>query len=293
MEKSPVYEPAADSSHNLEVAHSRDYYVVQHNDLVQKQRFSLERNAGSSLTMLEEKVIAYLISQIKPGQEALQPITFDIKAFCEITGLAPGGETHNYTWIKGILNKLAGRVLWLYDRKEETETTVRYIDKAKLFKRSGRVEIRLDQDLGPYLLNLAGNYFQFSYHNILAMKSKYGIQLYKLLKSYVYSYPRIKFSLDDLKEHLDAASYANFANFKKKVLGPALRDINTYSDLDVTAEYEKTGRAFTHVIFTMKSLEQPRTLEEKEEKQRRYINAEREINPDQLIIDEYLGGILL
>lgn len=293
MKKSPVYEPVAVSSHDLEIAHSRDYYVVQHNDLVQKQRFQLDRNGGTSLTLTEEKILAYMISQIKPDAKTLEPLTFDIQAFCEVCGLAKGSADNCYPFLKSAITKLAGRVLWLSDRESGEETTVRYIDRAIMHKGRGQVKIRLDEMLGPYLLNLAGNYFQFSYHNILAMKSKYGIQLYKLLKSYIYSYHRIKFSLDDLKEHLDAASYANFANFKKKVLGPALRDINTYSDLEVTAEYEKTGRAFTHVIFTMKSLEQPRTLEEREEAQRRYSNAEREIDPDQLTIDEYLGGILL
>lgn len=293
MENSPAFESSFVSSHDLELAQARDYYVVQHNDLVQKQRYQLDRNGGLSLTLTEEKILAYMISQIKPDAKTLEPLTFDIKTFCEVCGLPTSQGVNFYNQLKAVITKLAGRVLWLSDRESGEETTVRYIDRAIMHKGKGQVKIRLDEMLGPYLLNLAGNYFQFSYHNILAMKSKYGIQLYKLLKSYAYNYPRIKFSLEDLKEHLDAASYANFANFKKKVIGPALKDINTYSDLAVTVEYEKTGRAFTHVIFTMKSLEKPRTPEDAEEAQRRYSNAEREIDPDQLTIDEYLGGLLL
>lgn len=294
MEKTAAFESRSVSSHDLEIAQARDYYIVQRNDLVQKQRFKIEKekNAGS-LSVAEEKLFAYIISQIKPGTETLPLIPFDVKTFCEVAGLTKGTNEVCYHFVKATLTKLLGRVLWLYDKETGVEVNAYYVLRAFLKPGEGSGKLQLDELLGPYLLNLAGNYFQFSYHNILAMKSKYGIQLYKLLKSYAFNYPRIKFSLEDLKEHLDAASYANFANFKKKVMAPALKDINTYSDLDVTVEYEKTGRAFTHVIFTMKSLEKPRTPEEAEEAQRRYSNVEREIDPDQLTIEEYLGGLLL
>lgn len=293
MDKGPEFASLSETSHELEIAQARDYYVVQHNDLVQKQRFSLDKNAGNSLTVMEEKVLAYLISQIKPDAKTLEPLTFDIKTFCEVCGLTATGDNNYYGRLKSTIGKLAGRVMWLTDRQQGIETTVRYIDRAMIQKGTGKVKIRLDDMLGPYLLNLAGNYFQFSYHNILAMKSKYGIQLYKLLKSYYYNFPRIKFSLDDLKMNLDAARYENFTNFKKKVIEPALKDINTYSDLQVTAEFVKTGRTFTDVIFTMKDLEKPKTPEALEEAQRRYSNVEREIDPDQLTLDGYLGGLWL
>ena len=74
------------SQHDEEIAQSREYYVVQHNDMVQKQRFTVGKNAGNSLTVTEEKVLAYLISKIKPGADSLEPIEMDIKTFCEVCG---------------------------------------------------------------------------------------------------------------------------------------------------------------------------------------------------------------
>ena len=91
---------------------------------------------------------------------------------------------------------------------------------------------------------------------------------------------------------LDALNYENLANFKKKVINPALKDINTYSDLEVSAEFVKTGRSFTHVIFTMKDLEKPKSPEAAEEAQRRYDNVERAIDPDQFVIEGFGGEFL-
>ena len=251
MEKTAVFESRSVSSHDLEIAQARDYYIVQHNDLVQKQRYQLDRNGGSSLTLTEEKILAYMISQIKPEAETLEPLTFDIKTFCEVCGLPTGPGVNFYNQLKAVITKLAGRVLWLSDRQSGEETTVRYIDRAIMHKGKGQVKIKLDELLGPYLLNLAGNYFQFSYHNILAMKSKYGIQLYKLLKSYAFT-GRHEFYTDDLKRQLMAEHYKNFKDFRIYVIERAVKEINLYTDLEVSWEPEYYGRKVEKVIFHIK-----------------------------------------
>ena len=276
------------SQHDEEIAQSREYYVVQHNDMVQKQRFTVGKNAGNSLTVTEEKVLAYLISKIKPGADSLEPIEMDIKTFCEVCGLGRGSTDNCYPHVKAAVEKLARRVMWLYDDATKSETTVRYIERVTMYKRSGRIRIVFDPLLEPYLINLAGNYFQFSYHNILAMRSKYSIQLYKLLKSYYFRFPCLRISLEELKTSLDATKYVKISHVKEKVIEPALRDINNYSDLSVTVKYEKEGRTIAYVIFTMNNLENSRNEESMKEAQRRYYNTEREIEPDFKLFDRFL-----
>lgn len=272
------------SQHETEVALEREYYVVQHNDMVQKQRFTTGKNAGNSLTVTEEKVLAFLISKIKPDATSLEPIEMEIKTFCEVCGLGKGSTDNCYPHVKAAVEKLAGRVMWLYDDNTKSETTVRYIERVTMYKRSGKIRILFDPMLEPYLINLAGNYFQFSYHNILAMKSKYGIQLYKLLKSYYFRYPCLRISVEELKASLDATNYVKVSHVKEKVIEPALRDINTYSDLSVNIEYEKQGRTITHVVFSMNNLEHSRNEQHQREAQRRYYNAERALYPDEDIL---------
>lgn len=279
-----------DETHEYEILNAREYLIVEHNDLVQQQRFILNRNAGTSLTLEEEKIICYLISQIKPQTNVLEPLTFDIKTFCEIIGISTTSGANSYAYLKRTIQKLASRVMWLEDRETKIETTVRYIDRASIKHGSGEITIKLDEMLAPYLLNLAGNYFQFSFHNILAMRSKYGICLYKLLKSYCFKYNRVRFNIEDLKITLDAANYKNFYLFKQKVIEPALKDINSFSDLVVNVRYEKTGRAYTHIIFEIESLENPRTPEKMREAYKRQFAADKAIDPEQFaFIDEMVG----
>lgn len=278
-DKTPQFQTEPDAVHKLEIAQRRDYYVAQSNDMAQKQRFEIGKGSGKSLTLTEEKVLNYLVSQIKPDDKHLEPMIMDIKTFCEVCGLAKGKTDNCYPHVKSAVDLLASRVMWL-TLDDGRETTVRYIERATMSKKSGKILIEFDKMMEPYLINLAGNYFQFSYHNILAMSSKYSVQLYKLLKSLYFKYPCVRFEIEDLKTRLDATHYTHFSNFKQKVIDPAMKEINEYTDLSISVEYEKTGRAFTHIIFTMKDLGVSKNPETAKEAQRRYFNVEREIEPD-------------
>ena len=278
-QQSPDFQTEADSAHKLEIALRREYYIVQRNDMAQNQRFTLGKGSGKSLSLTEEKVLNYLLSQIKPDAKHLEPMTLDIKTFCEVCGLGKGRTDNCYPQVKAAVDLLASRVMWL-TCEDGSQTTVRYIERATMSRKSGKIRIEFDEMMEPYLIALSGNYFQFSYHNILAMSSKYGIQLYKLLKSYYFKYPCVRFEVEDLKERLDALRYDRFSNFKQKVIDPAIAEINKFSDLSVTVEYEKTGRSVSHIIFSMKDLSVSKSSESEKEARRRYYNVEREVEPD-------------
>ena len=61
--------------------------VVKANDLIQKSRFSL--------SLQQQKIVLYLISQIKPYDEDFKVYSFDIKEFCKVCGIdSDGGKTY-------------------------------------------------------------------------------------------------------------------------------------------------------------------------------------------------------
>ena len=76
---------------------------------------------------------------------------------------------------------------------------------------------------------------------------------------------------------MDCVNYDNFANFKKRVLLPALADVNTYTELKVEVDYRKTGRINTHLLFTISNLNESTLSADIEEAHRRFYNTEAEI----------------
>ncbi len=261
---------------DLKILAGREYAIVKDNRLIQDSKFTVKKNAGNSLTLSEQKLMAYLISRLSPTDKHFDFQEMSIQEFCMICGI-DATKGANYSQIKQTISKLARRLVWL-EAQNGDEYMARWIADAIIKKRCGTVSIKLDEKLKPFLLQLHSNYTQYPLHNILRMKSKYGIMLYELLKSYYFSRPVIEFSIEDLKIRLDAQEYKNFTNFKKRVLEPALKDINTYSELYVTAEYEKTGRTYTTAIFSSKDLLKSKDPIEQDEARHRYFNTEKELD---------------
>lgn len=265
---------------------SRGYFVVKQNDIIQKSKFRISKNDGESLTLQEQKILLFVISRIKPDDTELKEQIFDIAEFCRVCGIQASGK--NYTNLKDAILRLRKRTMWL--SCAEYDTTVSWIDKAYIYPKSGKIKIRLDEDLKPYLIMLRQNYTIYPLHSIIKMKTKYGIMLYELLKSYLYLGMFIEFPIIELKESLDCSNYDSFTNFKKRVIEPAVNDINTYSELKIEMEYKKEGRSFSAVVFHITDLSKSKKTEEQEEASRRFHRVENEIFKEEFFDISEPGG---
>jgi len=219
----------------------RDYKVVKSNDLIQKSRFLL--------SLQEQKIILFIISKIKPNDENFFTLNFSIQEFCKVCGI---DETNgkNYKNIKDTIKSLSDKSVWL-KLENDSETLVRWINKAWISSKSGSIEIRIDDDMKPYLLQLQERFTQYELLYTLAMRSQYSIRLYELLKSYEYQHKKI-FDIDELKRLLSAENYSRFPDFKRKVLDIAFRELNDLSDMTVTYRIIKEGRRFAKIEFSMR-----------------------------------------
>lgn len=249
----------AEREKRLDVLHKQTYNIVKSNDLIQKSRFDL--------TLSEQKIVLRLIQMIQPQDEEFKYYSFDIQEFCDICGIdrLSGG---NYAYIKNTIQKLRDKSFYIdIDGKE---VTCSWINKARLEKSSGTIEIRLDDDLIPYLLHLNDKFTVYSFYNILAMKSKYSPRLYELLKSEQYK-RCFNYDLSDLKRLLNAERYELYGNFKQKVLDIALKEINETTDIYVEYEPIRTKKKYTAIRFTVRAKttdENVKTLIDRKAKER-------------------------
>lgn len=269
----------------------RDYKVVEANPLAQ-QKYIKKKSRGQSFTLREEKAFAYIVSKIKPTETTLEPITFDITEFCQICGI---NERYNYSPIIETLDRLLSRHIWVSD--EESKSGLPFFSRITVNQGTGTLTVVFNQELKDYFVQLKGNFFQFTIRFILAMETAHGVQLYKLLKSFYFKNRKtipapIEINVDDLKAYLDCyGRYEKIKDFRHRVLDPALKDINQYSDLQVDMEPIKTGRNITSFIFHTIDLVREDMPEDRLELDRRLKNVDRKINPDQLCFDGFFDGI--
>ena len=231
----------------------RSQVVVKANELIQNSRFNL--------SLQQQKVVLYLISQITPYDEDFRTYEFRINEFCRVCGIDESSGKH-YQVLKDSVKEIADKSLWV-THEDGTETLLRWIEKPYINPKSGVIQIKLDEDMKPYLLQLKENFTKYELFWTINFKSKYTVRLYELIKSIHYNeletYERT-YQLDELRKILGADSYKVYNDFRKRVLAPAVEEINNYSDKHLEFIPLKSGRSVDRVTLVISSKDPVDTL---------------------------------
>ena len=263
-----------DNEYNLLV--EREYNVVKANEIIQRARYDLG--------VTELKALAFIFSKIKPTDTELKEYEFSIKEYCLVCGLdeTSGG---NYAQVKKSLKKLRDTSFWLIDETGR-ETTVGWLEKARISKGSGKISVKPDQDLQKYLIALQANFTQYALLYTLPMRSAYSFRIYELLKSYAFQHEKT-YNIDELKYQLLAQHYVNFKDFRKKVIEVAVKEINQYTDIEVQWEPISKGRKVVQVKFTIRQRDSMGNLEASDNALKQ-ISRRKQIE-GQASLDQYLS----
>lgn len=210
--------------------------VVKDNRLIQQARYNL--------TATQQKFLAYIISMIKPTDNELKEYSIRVDDFCDLIGT---DKNHFYDEFKCMIEDFDNAKSFWVETDEEIFKFY-WLSDARYIKGKGTLQVTLARTLREYLLQLSENFTQYELYNILALKSKYSIRLFELFKSYAYQHKR-EFDVDYLKELLFATNYTNFADFEKRVLKPAITEINEYTELSISYEKIKKGKKIEKIFF--------------------------------------------
>lgn len=227
----------------IDIEKAREYKVVKHNDLIQKARYNL--------TVNQQKLIAYVISLIKPTDKDLMRYELSVADFCELCGI---DKEHFYNEFKSIMLDLDSKSFLV--ETEEKIFNFRWFSEFEYLKGKGKVIVQLNSNLKRYLLDLYGHYTQYELYNILAIKGKYAIRFYELFQSYFTSKgtksTEKTVDIAELRKLLIAENYNEYRAFRRRVLEPSIFEINEYTDLTVSYEPIKQGKTVAAIKFIVK-----------------------------------------
>ena len=218
--------------------------VIKANRLIQDFKYKLSKS--------EMRVVNLIISNIDSPlyDEEFNLMQFNINDFYKLLGWDDLGGS-DYNRLKTILKKLSNNSSD-YIQIGEKETIVRWIEKPYFHKKKGVVELKLDDDLKPFLLKASG-FIKAKLKYYFEMDSKYSMRIYELMKSWE-GCGRKEFEIDDFRSQIDAEqkSYENFGKFHQGVLRPSVEEINKVTDLELSYETITSGKKVTHIIFQIK-----------------------------------------
>lgn len=221
--------------------------IVKANSLIQKSRFSLSTQ--------QQKILLFIISQISMFDEEFKLYDFEITEFCRICGIDIH-QGNNYKLLKEQIKSISDKSLWI-KLENGKETLLRWIEKPYIDEKSGRIQIKLDEDMKPYLLQLKEKFTEYEMIYTLNFKSKYSIRLYEYLKSIHYK------ELEEYKKTIEITEfqrllnspYKTFRDFHTNILKLAHKEINEYSDLNFDYELQTKGRKTTKITLIIKPKE--------------------------------------
>lgn len=208
--------------------------------------------ARYKLTVLEQKLIAFVISLIKLDDKDFKIFEIRVKELADFLGIE---SKDIYSKMKSITRKMLTRELIL--KVEGRELQVTWLSSADYFEGKGIVEIEISEKMKPFLLQLKRQFTKYEIQNVIQFKSVYAFRIYELLKQYQDLGFR-RFNIEDLREVLGIKGnqYIKYSAFKTYVLLKAQSEIEKHTDISFTFKEIKDGRRITTIEFTISSIKQ-------------------------------------
>ena len=229
--------------------------VVRHNKLIESKHL---------LSLPERRFVLWIVSKIKREDADFHLYRLPVQDFVQFAGLEKSDEY--YSRIVEMANGLTKRNLGIKDDKSRKYSFFPWFHRIDYKWGEGVIEAILHPDLKPYLLQLKEQYTAITLEYALLLRSGYAHRIYDLLKQYQSLRSRT-ILLADLREMLaiDSREYPKYADFRKRVLETAQREINSKTDISFDFEPLKDNRKITAIFFRIHTTEAAVTLENPEE----------------------------
>lgn len=183
---------------------------------------------GSDMTQLESKLFEYALSLVDHESDHLRPICFTVGEFCDAYNIKKNGG--NYDFIKAAVPKLPKFLLELVGENEGGKYAaigLPFVASATII--DTLITITLEPRLKDALIENRTHNIRYP---IYPSKSKYGLKLYKYLRSIGFPsgarFPLATFSqeigIDDLRSKVYNIKKAD--SFIKDIFIPSVDDIN-------------------------------------------------------------------
>jgi plasmid replication initiation protein len=209
--------------------------------------------ASYMLSLAEQRVLLCCIAQIDSTAVLTEDYRFEVTVagITNLMGVEKGSCM--YRDLKLASEKLYERSVVIDDPDPDnlkiTQLKTRWISSIYYIPGEGKVVLCFAAGIIPYLSQLSREFTQYKLTHVTRFESVYSIRLYELLAQWL-SVGEREIEIDWFKRQFQVDDkYSRVVDLKKRVIEPAIREINEYSNFWVTFEQRKKGRTITHFQF--------------------------------------------
>lgn len=222
----------------------KELTVYKRDDMIQKSRLDL--------TLREQRLVLYAISKIKQGDTVDTLYELNIREIYNIVG----AKDESYTRIKKIAQSLSDKSWWVI-LDDNSESLVRWFSVFRIVPDTDTIRLKFHEDVMPFLFELLKQhkyYTSYGLSDVLPMRRQSSPRLYEILKSYSKNNSEWYFDLERIKYLLNCQHYDRWVDLKRRVIDPAMQEINELTNMIVNYEPVTKGRKVIGVKFFMKDI---------------------------------------
>ncbi|WP_223285780.1 replication initiation protein, partial [Pseudomonas amygdali] len=205
--------------------------------------------SSHTLTLNEKRLVlcaASLIDSRKPLPKDGY-LTIRADTFAEVFGI---DVKHAYAALDDAATKLFNRDIRRYVKGKVVER-MRWVFHVKYREGQGCVELGFSPTIIPHLTMLHKEFTSYQLKQIGSLSSFYAVRLYELMSQFIKLKQR-ECTLAQLREMFDLGDkYQDVKDMRKRVLYPALEEVNRNTDLTVAVEPRRQGRRIIGFSFTI------------------------------------------
>jgi plasmid replication initiation protein len=221
-----------------------DYIREDNNNLLVKKDNKLVFTK-CDLSLVQMRIILVCLSLIYKDDLSFKPVVFSAKNFLNIIGIGEKNSTFLNKELKAILSKPIETI-------DDTGWTI-YSWFTKASCKKGKVEISINPELTPFLLNLRKNFTAYPLNFAVQINNKYNIKLYEIFSSVLGG--NLSFAwhigINEFKKLLNIKADREFFEIKQKILNKIETDM---SKTDIKIDkiiLRKKNRKVVELVFNI------------------------------------------
>ena len=252
----------------LSVKYSREYPVVQANELI--------RSKQDDLTLLEAKLVRLAISQVLENDTDFRTYSCNITELAKFLGLS---QDNIYRDARDLATSIMKKSIYIKDKNKPFDKNgkpnyklIHWVSSVEYW--DGKITFKLSEDLKPFVIGLEELFTMYSYEALIDLPTNNAIRLYELLASWQIStlrstpktnYTSIPieknefiFTIGYLREYFNCTNkYPNTGDFIINVIDRSVKAIQKNTLMKVTYRKVKNGRSIEHIVFKLNDFGEP------------------------------------
>lgn len=209
-------------------------------------------DASFNLSLVEQRLMLLAIVEAREIQDLTPDTPIEIKA-SSYREQYNTDSSEAYKQLSEATKQLFNRQFSYIDKykSDDAITVSRWLNEATYINNKGTVVIYLNRNVISMISRLEANFTKYLLEQVSDFKSQYSIRLYELLIKYKDVGNSKKYTIEEIRSLLGIGvnEYKVLADFKKRVLDLAVKEINDKTDTTIKYEQFKEGRTISHILF--------------------------------------------